>query len=90
MYIQGDNEVRWRPGQEASLALPCSNLSSFGSKFTVLKKVLVTLLGHFGAPAVIRCPHSDKVPGKLCPIAPLVTPLGTSLSKTTVHCYIRA
>jgi len=22
---QGRNEVRWRPGQEASLALPCSN-----------------------------------------------------------------
>jgi len=31
----------------------CSNLSSFGSKFIVLKKVLVTLLGLFGAPIVI-------------------------------------
>jgi len=49
------------PGQEASLASPCSNLRSFGSKFTVLKKVHVTLLRLFSAqcsdsasPAVIR------------------------------------
>jgi len=48
-YIQGRNEVRWRLGQEASLAPPCSNLRSFGSKFSVLKKVPVTLLGLFGA-----------------------------------------
>ena len=41
--------VRWRPEQEASLAPPCSNLRPFRSKFTVLKKVLVTLLGLFGA-----------------------------------------
>jgi len=43
---QGNNEARWRPGQEASLAPPCSNLRSFGSKFTLLKKVLVTFT-HF-------------------------------------------
>jgi len=50
LYVaQGRNEVRWRPGQEASLAPPCSNLRSFGSKCTMLKKVLVTLLGLFGA-----------------------------------------
>jgi len=36
---QGRNEVRWRPGQEASLEPPFSNLRSFGSKCTVLKKV---------------------------------------------------
>jgi len=49
---QGRNEVRWRPGQEASLAPPCSKLRSFGSKYTILKKVLATLLllGLFGAP----------------------------------------
>ena len=50
----GRNEVRRRLGQEASLASPCSKLSSFGSKFTVLKKVLVTLLGFFGD----SCSHS--------------------------------
>jgi len=39
--LQRHNEVRWRPGQEASLAPPCSNLRFFGSKHTALKKVLV-------------------------------------------------
>ena len=47
---QGRNEARWCPEQEASLAPPCSNLKSFGSKCTVLKKVLATLLGLFSAP----------------------------------------
>ena len=56
LYDQGRNEVRWRPGQEASLAPPCSNLRSFGSKCTALQKVLVTLLGHFGVPC------SDSAP----------------------------
>jgi len=46
---QGCIDVRWHPGQEASLAPPCSNLRSFGSKSTVLKKTLATLLGLFGA-----------------------------------------
>jgi len=48
--VQRGNEVRWRPRQEASLAPPCLNLRSFGSKCTVLKKVLMTLLGLFGPP----------------------------------------
>jgi len=52
-YLQGRNEVGWRPGHEASLAPSCLNLRSSGSKSTVLKKVLVTLLGLFGVPAVI-------------------------------------
>ena len=58
--LQGRNEVRWRPGQEANLRPPSSNLRSFGSKCTVLKKVLLTLLGllcalcnHSASPAVI-------------------------------------
>ena len=38
--FQGRNEVRWRPGQEASLAHLCSNLRSFGSKSTVWRKYL--------------------------------------------------
>jgi len=54
---QERNKVRWRPGQEASLAPPYWNLRSFGSKCTVLKKVLVTLLGLFGPPIVIRRPE---------------------------------
>ena len=48
-HDQGRNEVRWCPGQEANLAPLCSNLWSFGSKCTVLKKVLVTMLGLFAA-----------------------------------------
>jgi len=74
---QGRNEVGRHPGQEASLAPPCSNLRSFGRKFTVLKKILVTLLGLFGAPrwhfpppAVIRRPHGYwSCAWELCPLA---------------------
>jgi len=40
-------EVRWRPGQETSLAPTCSNLRSFGRKCTAMK-LLSTLLGLFG------------------------------------------
>jgi len=56
---QGRNEARWRPWQEASLALPCSNLKSLGTKCTVMKKVLVTLLLIIGALAVIWRPDID-------------------------------
>jgi len=54
---QGCNEVGLRPGKEASLAPPFSNVRSFGRKFTVLKKVIVKLLGIFGAPADIWRPQ---------------------------------
>jgi len=47
-----------------NLASPCLNLRSFGSKCTVLKKVVVTLLGVFSAS------RSDSVPGELCPSFP--------------------
>jgi len=66
----GRNEARRRPGQEASLALPYSTLMSFGSKCTLLKKVLVTLLSLFGASIVIWRPG-------IAPPYPLVTPLTT-------------
>jgi len=69
---QGRKEARWRPGQEASLAPPCSNLMSFGSKYTVLKKVLATLLGLFGVPAVIRYPGNCGLLFSL--VAPQITP----------------
>jgi len=55
---QGHTEVRWRPGQERSLAPPFSNLRFFGSKCTVLKEVLATLLGLFGARGIV-CPFSS-------------------------------
>ena len=56
VWAQARNKIRWRPGQEASLAPPCSNLRSYRSKCSVLKKVLLTLLGLFGAN------HSDFAP----------------------------
>jgi len=68
-YPQGRNEIRWCQGQETSLAPPWSNLRSFGSKCTVLKKVWVTLLGRIGAP------RSDSAPGEFYPLAPLVSSL---------------
>ena len=46
--VQGRNEVRWCLGQETNLVPPCSNLRSFGSKCTVSKIVLMTLLWLFG------------------------------------------
>jgi len=58
---QGRNEVRWRPGQEVWRP---PNLR-FGSKSSVLKKVLAALLGLFCAPAPIRRPGN---------CAPLPTP----------------
>jgi len=61
--MQGRASVRWRLGQETSLASTCSNLRSSGSKCTVLKKALATLLGLFGTRA-------------LCSLWPLVTSLG--------------
>ena len=69
--LQGRNEVRWRPGQEASLAPQCSNLRSFGSKRTVLKKVLVTLLGLFGAS------HSHSAPPQWFGARKIVPPLSS-------------
>jgi len=63
VHCAGSNEVRWHLGQETSLPHPCSNLRSFGSKCSVLKKVLMTLLGLFS-------PHSDSVLGELRPLAP--------------------
>jgi len=76
---RGKKQV-WRP-----------HVRTWRLKHTVLKKVLVTLLGLFGAlcshsvhPSV-SAPHSDLAPGELCPLSPLVTPLtvratGTALS----------
>ena len=48
-------------------AAPCLNLRSYGSKFTVLREVFVTLLEIFGVPAIIRRPHSDLAPARYSP-----------------------
>jgi len=78
----GRTEVRQRPGQETRLAPIRSNLSFFWSKCTVLKKVLVTLLGHVGAPVLRR-------PGYCAPLAPLVTSLYSSVPELHANdCFV--
>jgi len=68
---QGKKQV-WRP--------PCWNLRSYGSNVTVLNKVLVTLLGLFGAS------RSDSAPGELCPpCPPLSAPVSTTVPSSTIQ-----
>jgi len=67
---QGRNEDGLRPGQEASLACPCSNLRSFGSKCTVWKKMLGTLLGLFCAPCSISAPPEWFGTREIAPLWP--------------------
>jgi len=75
--MQGCTRVRWRQGQETSLAPPCSNLRPFGIKCIVLKKVICDNAGTFRRPPVIR--HL----GHFAPFPPL----GTSLSVSCLwHC----
>jgi len=69
------NKVRWHLGQEISLPPLC--LRSFGSKCTVLKKVLYVIVGTFSPPAVIWRPENS---------APL--PLVTSLVLCDKTCKI--
>jgi len=70
---QGRNEVRQRPGQEASLVPPCSNLRSLGSSVLDWRKYMWHYLdflaphSHSALPVVIQRPHSDSAPGELCP-----------------------
>ena len=61
--------------RKKKFSAPYLNLRSYGSKFTVLKEVFVTLLEIFGAPSVIRRPHSDLGAwGIVPPLHLLVTP----------------
>jgi len=62
LCAQGRADVRWRPGQETSLAPLCTNLRSFGTKCTVLKKV-----AHLRHCWDFSVPTSDSAPRALCP-----------------------
>jgi len=53
-----------------SKAPPCLNLRSYGSKFTVLKEVFVTLLGNFHDPQSVGVPIMIRRPGNCLPLAP--------------------
>ena len=89
------------PGARSKFGAPCSKLRSFGSKCTVLKKVLVVFLELFGVPhshstppAVIWRPHSDASPGEFRPPSLLVTPLSWSppdifrIALQIIWCYV--
>jgi len=60
--VQELNEVKWRPGQEKRLALPCSNLISFGVMYCIEESAYD-----------IVAPRSDSALEELCPFPPLVT-----------------
>jgi len=63
------------PGARSKFIAPCSNLRSFGSKCTVLKKVLVTFLALLGAPQSFWPTAVIRRPGNCALLAPLVTPV---------------
>jgi len=65
---QGWTDVEWPPGHKRGLAPPCSNLRSFGSKCSALKKKGGTLLGFFGTPG-------NPAPEALSRPAPVIMPL---------------
>jgi len=57
------------PGARSKFGAPMFEPEVFRKQMHVLKKVLVTLLGLFGAPMVIQRP------GNCAPFVPFVTPL---------------
>ena len=59
---QGHNEVRWRPGQEASLVPPFSNLRFFRKQMYCIDESSCAVVGTF------RRPHNDRAPGKSSPL----------------------
>ena len=63
---QGRNEVRWRPGQEASLASPMFEPEDFRKQIHSIEESSCDIVG------TSRRLHSDSASGKLWP---LVTPL---------------
>ena len=74
-------EVTWRPRKETSLAHPCSNLRSFGSKCNVLKKKLQHFW-NFSAPPI------ESAPGVLCPPCPPRYAPGMTLRHKVHSCEI--
>ena len=76
------------PGARSKFGALCSNLRCFESKFTVLKKVFVTLLGLFGAPVVILHPENcvPLSPHRYAPGCSQVTESGTGIS---VHVLVK-
>ena len=61
---QGHNEVRWRPGQEASLAPPTFEPEVFRKQMHCVDKSSCDIIGIF------RRPRSDLASGELRPPCP--------------------
>ena len=57
------------------LGAPMFEHKSLSEAIVLLEKIVVTLLGLFGAPAMVRRPRSDFAPVELCHLALLFTPL---------------
>ena len=73
---QGCNQVRWRPGQEASLPPQCSNLRSFESECNVGEESTCDIVGTFRRLLqAFGAPRNDSAPNGLCSTCPLVTSL---------------
>ena len=72
--VRGESHNQRNTTGEVATTHPFSNLRSFGSKFTVLQKVLVTLLKFSAPPTVFRRPHSDLAPGNCAHLAPFLCP----------------
>ena len=91
--LQGRNEVRWRPGQEASLAPPCSILWSFWKQMYCIEESTCDIVATFRRPPQsFVAPRSYSASGELCPsCTPLVTPLIVSnwLAGCLVSFYAR-
>ena len=67
-HRQGRNEIRWRPGQEASWR-PHVRTWGLSEANYCIQEILVAFLTLFSAPTVIWRPHSVSAPGELCPLA---------------------
>jgi len=74
---QGHNEVRWRPGQEASLAPPMFETEVCRKLMYCIEGSTCDIVGtfqrphsHSASPAVLWHPHSDSAPGELRPPCP--------------------
>ena len=78
---KGRSEVRWRPGQETSLAPPCSNLKVFPKQ---AEESTCDIVGIF------RHARSDSVPGELWPpCTPRYAPASVQVAGCSKQSYIQ-
>jgi len=61
-YVQGRNEVRWRPGQKNKFGAPMVEPVLFRKQVYYIEESTCEIVAFSAAPAVIRRPRSDSVP----------------------------